>query len=123
MITVQDDFYYALAFRSWYNSNIYVSVSNKQSFVFLSILVFIRDCARLYEFWALHVYGSVSVLFSNVFKCFSILYPGLSFQLTIARMDISWLCSFIAPYICGALGFVIDVLPFKIYIYCLVAFV
>jgi hypothetical protein len=80
---------------------------NKQSFIFLPILVFIRDYNRLREFWTLNTFGNISVLFNNAFMCFAILYLGLSFRLTIHYISLSRLCNFIVPHICGALGFVL----------------
>jgi hypothetical protein len=73
-------------------------MSNEQSFVFISILAFIRYLVGLYEFWKLNMCDNVSVLFSIMFMCFPILYPGLCFQLTIGRMGLSCLCNFIVPY-------------------------
>jgi hypothetical protein len=34
-----------------------------------------------------------------------ILYPGLFLKLTVSLMDVSSLCSFMVPCICGDLGF------------------
>jgi hypothetical protein len=81
------------------------SISNEHSFVFSSILVLESVCAKLYEFGTLNVLGSALVLFSNVFMCLLILYPGLSFQFTIGHMGLPYLFNFIVPCICGALGF------------------
>jgi hypothetical protein len=72
-----------------------LSMSNEKSFVFFSILVFWRVCDRLCELWTLNTFDNISYLFNNVFMCFTILYPGLSFQLTIGCIGLWCLCNFI----------------------------
>jgi hypothetical protein len=42
-----------------------------------------------------------------VFMCFVILYPVLSFQLTIGRIGLLCLCNFIVSCICGAFRFML----------------
>jgi hypothetical protein len=71
----------------------------------------------VFEFSTLKTYGNCRVWFSKVLRYFTNLYPGLSVQFTMGRMGFPGLCSFMVPFICGALGFIF------IYFHLLVGFI
>jgi hypothetical protein len=78
-------------------------MSNEHNRVFSSVV----ECIRLLEFDILNALGSCVAFFNIIFTCFANLYRGVSFQLTIRYTGFPFLCNFIVPYICGALGFIL----------------
>jgi hypothetical protein len=57
------------------------------------------------ELCTLKAFGSCIMSFSVFVMRIASLYAGLSFQLTVGRFEWLFLCNFVVPYMCGALGF------------------
>jgi hypothetical protein len=64
------------------------------------------------------VFGSCNVVLNCMVMCFTDLYLGLSFQLTVWQSGFCSLCSFMVPGMFGALGFMVMYFQF---FYCVIS--